>query len=103
MMMNTFRWFCLGMAVILMSVAAYGEERTSSTDKEIHVNPEVPRITAYEAKKLFSQGKLILVNTQEEAGIEKTMLIGAIAAPEGLINGQEIEVPRETILAFYCV
>ncbi len=93
----------LTVVVILVScVWANGEDPMERGDMHAFY-PDVPRITAYEAKKLYDQGKLILVNAQEAGANKRHMLLGAIAAPDGLINGEEIEVPENMILAFYCV
>ena len=80
-----------------------GEAGPTTAQKEVHVNADIPRISAYEVKRLFDQGKLLLVNAQEDAGIKKSMLIGAIAAPGGLIGGSLINVPDDMIVAFYCM
>ena len=97
-------WFIAILIVCACVSNARGqEERPAANQKELHTHSEIPRISGYEAKRLFDQGKLLLVNTQDEAGIKKTMLIGAIAAPEGLIHGSLIDVPDDMIVAFYCV
>lgn len=94
-------------AILIVFVSASnargGEAGQTTAQKEVHVNPDIPRISAYEVKRLFDQGKLLLVNTQEADGIKKSMLIGAIAAPDGLIGGSLINVPDDMIVAFYCM
>ncbi|SPP99534.1 exported hypothetical protein [Candidatus Sulfobium mesophilum] len=68
------------------------------------VNPEVPRITANEARKLFGEGKLILANAHERgAEFEKTELIGAISMPNGEVQRTNPELPENVIVAFYCM
>jgi len=68
------------------------------------VNSEVPRITAYEAKKLFDEGKLILANAHESgAEFEKTRLIGAISLPNGEVRNTNPQLPENVIVAFYCM
>jgi hypothetical protein len=97
-------WF---IAILIVFASAYnvrgGEAGPAAKQKEVHVNADIPRISANEAKKLFDQGKLLLVNTQDADGIKKSMLIGAIAAPGGLIGDSLINVPDDMIVAFYCM
>ncbi len=87
-------------AVMAFSIIVYATEGANAAE---HVNPEIPRISAYEVRKLYDQGKLLLVNTQDADGIRKSMLIGAIAAPDGLIDGAPISIPDDMIVAFYCM
>lgn len=76
----------------------------AEVNKDAPVNPEVPRITAYEAKKLYDQGKLILANAHESgAPFEKTRLIGAISMPNGEVQSTNPQLPKDLIVAFYCV
>jgi hypothetical protein len=78
------------------TAAAGGEKPTAE-------HPEVPRISADAVRKLFNEGKVLLVNTQEENGQEKSMILGAIGAPGGLINGSEIHIPDNLMVVFYCM
>jgi hypothetical protein len=67
------------------------------------VHPEIPRISAWEAKRLFTQGKLILANAQEREGFEKSWLIGAISMPNGEVQTTNPRLPTNVIVAFYCM
>ncbi|MFC1657038.1 hypothetical protein ACFL2P_00495 [Candidatus Moduliflexota bacterium] len=79
-------------------------EKTLAAEGKSEIpNPEIPRMSAHEARKLFNDGKLILVNAQEPEGQAKSMLLGAIGAPDGLINGSEMRIPENLIVAFYCM
>lgn len=67
-----------------------------------HDHPEVPRITAFEAKELYNQGKLILANAHERAGYEHKHIIGSISLPNGEVQNRNIKLPTNFIFAFYC-
>jgi hypothetical protein len=80
-----------------------GEVVAGESEKPSIEHPEVPRMSAHVVRKLFNEGKVLLVNTQEKNGQEKSMLLGAIGAPGGLINGSEIHIPDNIMVVFYCM
>lgn len=63
-----------------------------------HKRPEVPRISAFEVRKLYDQGKLLLVNPMTE----KRNLLGAIFIPTEKIKNMAITFPQNLIVVFYC-
>ncbi|OGW53818.1 MAG: hypothetical protein A2Y81_04435 [Nitrospirae bacterium RBG_13_43_8] len=63
-----------------------------------HIYPEVPRISAFEAKKLYDQGKLILINPMAE----HKRLLGAINISIDKIKNTDMTLPHNVIVAFYC-
>lgn len=65
-------------------------------------HPEVPRINAYEAKKLFDQGKLILANAHDRDVFERKHLLGSISLPNGEVENMNVTLPKDQIIAFYC-
>lgn len=92
------------LAFLLIAVVICSRAESANINEAPAVNPEVPRITAYEAKKLFDQGKLILANAHESgAEFEKTRLIGAISLPNGEVQSTNPPLPRDLIVAFYCM
>ena len=105
-MMNAKLISAAAVCVLVMGLTAVtgpvGVSRAAEGKSEIP-NPEIPRMSAHEARKLFNDGKLILVNAQEPKGQAKSMLLGAIGAPDGLINGSELRIPENLIVAFYCM
>jgi hypothetical protein len=63
-------------------------------------HPEVPRISASETKKLFDEGKLILINTMEAENYAADHIIGALSLVQ--LERQGASFPTNVILAFYC-
>jgi hypothetical protein len=67
------------------------------------VHPEVPRINAFVAKKLFDQEKLILANAMESNNFKGDHLVGSISiAADELLNKWGNGLPQGVIIAFYC-
>ena len=95
----------LRILTFLLVVAIFGMQADGAeVDKNAPAHPEVPRITGYEAKKLYDQGKLILANAHESgAPFEKTRLIGAISMPNGEVQHTNPQLPKDLIVAFYCM
>lgn len=87
---------------LFFSIAVSAEQVTQFPKRdEMHSHPEVPRITAYEAKKLFDQGKLILAMAHERKHYDSKHLLGSISLPNtGALKN--IDLPRDQIIAFYC-
>jgi len=98
-MMKIVPWiFTFLLVIAICGLQAEGVE----VDNDAPANPEVPRITGYEAKKLFDQGKLILANAhQAGAEFEKTRLIGAISLPAGDLKITNPPLPENLVIAFY--
>lgn len=68
-----------------------------------HQHPEVPRISAFEAKRLYDQGKLILADAGEPEYYAKRHLIGAISLPYVKVRDMNnVTLPSNFIIAFYC-
>lgn len=89
---------------IANSISESAENRqvpTSGNSSRPYRNPEIPRISPYEVKALYDQGKLILVNGQERAASERIHILGAIALPDGQVP-ENIVLPRNMIIAVYC-
>lgn len=95
----------LRVVTVFLAIAVIGLRAEGANINEAPpVNPEIPRITAYEAKKLYDQGKLILANAHESgAEFEKTRLIGAISMPNGEVQHTNPQLPKDLIVAFYCM
>lgn len=100
---KTMRLLFAGLFVMLACGLSRADDLGFQPKKsEIHVSSEVPRITAYEAKKLFDEGKLILANAHEREGYNKGHIVGSISLPNGEVQNMDIELPRDKIIAFYC-
>ncbi|OGW40206.1 MAG: hypothetical protein A2Y97_13730 [Nitrospirae bacterium RBG_13_39_12] len=67
-----------------------------------HYHPEVPRINAFVAKKLFDQGKLILANAMESANFRGDHLLGSISIAADELHKWDNRLPHGVIIAFYC-
>jgi hypothetical protein len=67
-----------------------------------HDHPEVPRITAFEAKALYDQGKLILANAHERGTYARGHIVGSFSLPNGEVQSSNIKLPTNMIIAFYC-
>ena len=67
-----------------------------------HYHPEVPRINAFVAKKLFDQGKLILANAMESANFRGDHLVGSISIAADELYKWDNRLPQGVIIAFYC-
>ena len=91
-------------SIILTMYAISKAEQLNFGQKQIVLpeHPEVPRISAFEAKKLFDQGKLILVHAQEAENFKTAHLYGAIFLDIGKIQQMNIDLPHDLIIAFYC-
>lgn len=86
---------------LFFSIVVNAEQLTQSPKQE-HSYPEVPRITAYEAKKLFDQAKLILANAHERGTFNRKHIMGSISLPNGEVQNMNIDLPKDQIVAFYC-
>jgi hypothetical protein len=67
-----------------------------------HEHPEVPRITAFEAKALYEEGKLILANAHERVTYARGHILGDINLPNGEVQTSNIKLPTYFVIAFYC-
>ena len=94
----------IGVSVLslFLSIVVNAEQLSQTTKQNEHSNPEVPRITAYEAKKLFDQGKLILANAHEPENFKSNHLLGSISLPNSESYLKNIDLPTDQIIAFYC-
>jgi hypothetical protein len=91
-----FKFFVIIISILLIGVTvSHGQSFRSA-------NPEVPRITAFEAMELYSQGKLILANAHERASYLIAHIIGSISLPNGEVQNRNIKLPTNFIVAFYC-
>lgn len=89
--------------VFMMFLVVNGEESTPmGTKVRRHDHPEVPRISAYEAKKLFYEGKLLLANAHEPETFNRGHIIGSINLPGDRVQSMNVNLPRDIIVAFYC-
>jgi hypothetical protein len=64
------------------------------------VHPEIPRINAFVAKKLFDQGKLILANAMGSDNYEADHLVGSIHLETN--QHKWTVLPVDIIVAIYC-
>jgi hypothetical protein len=95
------RLVCVVAAGVLM-LSLFPAQRIVKTTFAQVPYPEIPRISAYKVRSLFNEGKILLVCAQEENAQRRNMLVGAIGAPGGFINGSLIPIPKDIIVAFYC-
>jgi len=65
-------------------------------------NPEVPRITAFEAMSLYKQGKLVLMDVAPPDRFRDAHIVGAMSLPKENIGKTNIVLPNNLIIAFYC-
>jgi uncharacterized protein (DUF2252 family) len=86
---------------LFLSIVVNAEQLSQTRKQNEHSKPEVPRITAYEAKKLFDEGKVILAMAHERKHYDSKHLIGSISLPNtpALKN---VDLPKNQIIAFYC-
>ena len=90
------------MFTFLLTMAICGlQAEGAEVNKDALSNPELPRMTGYEAKKLYDQGKLILVNAQESGASERNHILGAIVLPSDrpLTN---VKFPMDIFIGVYC-
>lgn len=94
--------FCIGIIVLLSCIGVcFAQGGGTGAQGKLQDHLEVPRITAFEARKLFNQGKLILANAHSSGNYERKHIIGSIPVP-----GDNLEmygnIPHNIIVAFYC-
>ena len=64
---------------------------------------DLPRISAFKAKKLFDEGKLILVDTNTlEARRRRGTFLGALAITLEEMQTSHMKLPEDVIVAFTC-
>lgn len=97
--MNFCRFFLL--LVFLIGGVETGSTQIMKPGERLD-HPEVPRISAYEAKKLFDQAKLILANAHDRDVFARKHLLGSISVPNGEVQNMNINLPKDQIIAFYC-
>lgn len=85
----------------LYESAQYTQAFAGENPDHPYKHKEIPRISAYEVKTLYDQGKLILVNGQESTASERNHILGAIALP-GDRFPSDIVLPQNMIIAIYC-
>ena len=76
-------------------------DSASGSQAHPYTHTEIPRISPYEVKALYDQGKLILVNGQESTASERNHILGAIALPGDKLP-TNIVLPQNMIIAIYC-
>jgi hypothetical protein len=87
---------------LIGGTAIYGQSNSQPIKPSPHHNPEVPRITAFEAMELYKQGKLILANGHESGTYARGHIVGDISLPNGKVQYMNIKLPKNFIIAFYC-
>lgn len=98
-----FKFFVIIISILLIGVVvAYGQQNYQPLKPSIHEHPEVPRITAFEAKALYDQGKLILANAHERGTYARGHIVGSFSLPNGEVQSSNIKLPTNMIIAFYC-
>jgi hypothetical protein len=91
MLNKVIQLFLVGSLILTMTAISKAGQLNSGE----HVYPEVPRIGAFEAKELFDQGKLILVDALEPASYKARHICGAIQVQ------MDVDLPENVIIAFY--
>lgn len=89
---------------IANSISVSAENRqvpTGGNPAHPYKHTEIPRISPYEVKALYDQGKLILVNGQESGASARNHILGAIAIPGDQFPAN-IVFPMNMIIAVYC-
>jgi hypothetical protein len=99
MLKKMIQFFSFSLIIFLIGITfSYGQ--VSYRDYS-GFNPEVPRITAFEAMSLYKQGKLILVDAASyEDHFRNHHIVGAISVEH--IHKMKITLPNNFIIAFYC-
>jgi len=103
MLTKAFQYLFITLIVLNVSVVANGEQSISQNSVgDRHDYPEVPRISGYEAKKIFEQGKLLLVNAHTPETFRRGHIIGSINIPGDAVRSMNVNLPKDIIVAFYC-
>jgi len=89
---------CLLMSCILVALAnaEMAGYQTQRTDY-----PEVPRISAFEAKQLYKLGRLVLADANYAGEYEWKHISGSKSYPGNRLQLYRT-LPRDRIVAFYC-
>jgi rhodanese-related sulfurtransferase len=86
---------------MIIVLSATGTKSISKEKKRpLHNYPQVPRISAWKAKALHDQGKLILIALQKPERYAVEHIIGAINLPPEM--KQNVRLPTSVIIAFFC-
>ena len=102
-MLMRFKFFVIIISILLIGVTvSYGQFNYEHNRPYRPANPEVPRITAFEAIELYKQGKLILANAHERGTFARGHIVGSISLPNGEVQSSNIKLPTNMIIAFYC-
>lgn len=97
-----FKFFVVIFSILLIgAVVGYGQENQQPI-KPPHANPEVPRMTAFEAMEFYKQGKLILANAHEAKTFAAGHIVGSINLPNFTVQKMNVKLPNNFIIAFYC-
>lgn len=99
--MRHWRYIFILLIMFFFALAEDGNTQVVKPGERLD-HPEVPRINAYEAKKLFDQAKLILANAHDRDVFERKHLLGSISLPSGEVKNMNITLPKDQIIAFYC-
>lgn len=96
--------FMIGFIISFMSGVVCSQQLDyQPKQSSIHHYPEVPRITAFEAKELYDQGKLILANAHNSEEFARKHIVGSISFPNDKPEFvKNIKLPPNFIIAFYC-
>jgi len=92
---------CFLFIIFLLVLGGDGNSQVAKPEERLD-HPEVPRIHAYEAKKLFDQAKLILANAHDRDVFSRKHLMGSISLPNGEVQNMNVNLPKDQIIAFYC-
>ena len=95
------RWGFISFILFFLVAGDAGNTKAATPGEQVD-HPEVPRISAFEAKKLFDQGKLILANAHAREKYNQKHILGSILLSVDEVKNMNFELPKDKIIAFYC-
>ena len=87
---------------LIFSASSEGQQNYQLPKPSRHDHPEIPRINSFEAMEIYKQGKLILANAHESDDFARKHIVGSVSLPNGKVQGMNIKLPSNFIIAFYC-
>lgn len=102
-MLMKFKSFVIIICILLIGLTvSHGQVHYEHNRPYRPANPEVPRITAFEAMEFYKQGKLILANAHERGTYARGHIVGSFNLPNGEVQNKNYKLPPNLIVAFYC-
>lgn len=97
---TTIQSFVIGTIFLLACFWSSFAQAAQRDEGKLNTYPEVPRISAFEARQLHKLGRLVIANANYAGDHEWRHITGAISVPCNRVQVYRT-IPRNKIVAFY--